>query len=186
MGVVGKTKDNLKARHDLEDMGIRKRLHSKNCGIKSVYMPPACFTMNKEHKNIFRKVLKNVKVPDGYASNISRRVNLKDCNITGLKSHNNHILMQQLLPLAIRRTLPKNMSTSLIELSNFFGQLCSMVMTASDFESLQDYIAIILCHLEKIFSLSFFDMLEHLPIHLAEETKLAGPVQYCWMYCIER
>ncbi|GJU18477.1 hypothetical protein Tco_1146443 [Tanacetum coccineum] len=38
----------------------------------------------------------------------------------------------------------------------------------------------------KIFPPSFFDIMEHLPIHLAEEALLAGPVQYRWMYPIER
>ena len=49
----------------------------------------------------FLQVLMNIKVPDGYTSNISRCVNLKELKISGLKSHNNHILMQQLLPNSI-------------------------------------------------------------------------------------
>ena len=51
---------------------------------------------------------------------------------------------------------------------------------------LQSQIALTLCHLKRIFPPSFFDIMEHLPIHLAEEAKIAGPVQYRWMYFIER
>ena len=94
--------------------------------------------------------------------------------------------MQQLLPLAVRRTLPKNVVVALIELSNFFRQLCSKVNKASDLENIQDRIAITLSSLEKIFSPSFFDIMEHLPIHLAEEALIAGPVQFRSMYPIER
>jgi len=37
-----------------------------------------------------------------------------------------------------------------------------------------------------IFPPSFFDIMMHLPIHLAEEAKLGGPVCYRWMYPMER
>ncbi|XP_039134115.1 uncharacterized protein LOC120271498 isoform X3 [Dioscorea cayenensis subsp. rotundata] len=43
-----------------------------------------------------------------------------------------------------------------------------------------------LCNLERIFPPSFFDVMIHLVVHLASEAKLAGPVQYRWMYPIER
>ena len=58
--------------------------------------------MTPAEKDDFLQVLRDVRVPDGYASNISHRVNLKERKIFGLKSHDNHILMQQLLPIALR------------------------------------------------------------------------------------
>ncbi|KAF5931669.1 hypothetical protein HYC85_027840 [Camellia sinensis] len=77
-------------------------------GSNKAYLPAAQFTMTKDEKDLFLKVLKEVRVPDGYSSNISRRVRSHDRSIGGLKSHDSHILMQQLIPLAIRRSLPKN------------------------------------------------------------------------------
>ena len=56
----------------------------------------------------------------------------------------------------------------------------------NDLQHVQDRIAITLCHLEKIFPPSFFNIMEHLPIHLAEEAMLVGAVQFWWMYSIER
>ena len=67
-------------------------------------------------KDDFLQVLKDVRVPDGYASNISRRVHLKERKISGLKSHNDHILMQQLLPIALCRLLPSQVTRPLIKL----------------------------------------------------------------------
>lgn len=64
--------------------------------------------------------------------------------------------------------------------------LCSKVLHPNDFGSLEAQIRLTLCHLEKIFPPSFFDIMEHLPIHLAEEARIAGPVHYRWMYSIER
>ena len=53
-------------------------------------------------------------------------------------------------------------------------------------ERLEKEIPIILCRLERIFPPSFFDSMEHLPIHLAYEAMIAGHVQYRWMYPFER
>ncbi|XP_060171120.1 uncharacterized protein LOC132602142 [Lycium barbarum] len=47
-------------------------------------------------------------------------------------------------------------------------------------------IPVITNKLEKILPPGFFDVMEHLPIHLAYEARLGGPVQYRWMYPFER
>lgn len=44
-----KSKDGLKARRDLEDMGIRKNLHVQNRG-KRQYLPPASYWLSKAEK----------------------------------------------------------------------------------------------------------------------------------------
>ncbi|XP_077246449.1 uncharacterized protein LOC143886385 [Tasmannia lanceolata] len=186
LNIEGKTKDTVKARLDLQEMKLRRTLHLMNNERNKTYLPPACFTMSPKEKEVLCNILKDVKVPDGYSSNISRRVNVRERKLSGLKSHDCHVLMQQLLPLAVRSSLPKNVSSVLIELCNFFKELCSKVLNVSDLLKLQDRIALTLCHMEKIFPPAFFDIMVHLPIHLADEEMLAGPVQYRWMYPIER
>ena len=59
--------------------------------------------MNTNGNDGFLHVLKDVRVPDGYSSNISRYVKLKECKISGMKRHDNHILMQQLFLIANTR-----------------------------------------------------------------------------------
>ncbi|XP_030963614.1 uncharacterized protein LOC115984741 [Quercus lobata] len=180
-----KTKDNLKARLDLKDMGIRHTLHPEKRGDDKTYMPRSCFTMVPKEKDSFLRVLKKIRVPDGYASNISRCIQRKQRKIFGLKSHDSHIIMQQLLPIAIRGALPKKVSMALIDLSCYFREVCSKVLQVEDLEKLESRIAMTLCELEKIFP-PFFTVLVHLVIHLATEAKIAGPVHYRWMYPIER
>ena len=51
---------------------------------------------------------------------------------------------------------------------------------------LEKTIVLTLCKLEKLFPPSFFDIMVHLPIHLANEAKIVGLVQYRWMYLVER
>ena len=43
-----------------------------------------------------------------------------------------------------------------------------------------------LCHMEMTFLPSFFTIMIHLMVHLVEEIKLGGSMQYRWMYPIER
>ncbi|GJV69345.1 hypothetical protein Tco_1484854 [Tanacetum coccineum] len=103
VGMFGwKTKDNENTRKDLEEMGIRHDLHLINRPNGKPYLPPACYTMSPVEKSNFLQLLKDLKVPDGYSSNILRGVSLKDHKISNLKSHDGHILMQDVLPIALR------------------------------------------------------------------------------------
>lgn len=185
LNVEGRTKDNVKSRLDLQHMGIRDSLHLTQNETKTL-VPPACFILSTKEKDVFFKLLKSIKVPDGYAANIAKCVHLKDRKIFGLKSHDSHILMQQLLPLALRSVLPKNVSLVLMELSSFFRELCAKSIRGKQLQQLEARIALTLCNLERIFPPSFFDIMVHLTVHLAYEARIAGPVHYRWMYPIER
>jgi len=92
--IKGKVKDNLAAWLNLQEMRLRPKLHPFIAANGKTYMPPACHTMSREDKENFLKVLRNVRVPDGYALNISLCVRLKERTISGLKSHDSHVLMQ--------------------------------------------------------------------------------------------
>ena len=186
LNMDGKTKDNLKACLDLEEMVIRSELYLEELGSDKTYKLRACFEMTTSEKDSFLQVLKSVSVPDGYASNVSRCAKLKEHKIFGMKSHDSHILMQQLFPIAIRGSLPDEVSKHLIELSCFFREICSKVLSLEDLESLQKRIAVTLCELERIFPPSFFIVIVHLLIHLTDKAKIAGPVHYRWMYPVER
>ncbi|XP_072054334.1 uncharacterized protein [Arachis hypogaea] len=137
-----RTKDNLQARKDLQLMGIREQLHPYPNSSK---YPASCFRMKNVDKDIFLGVLKSVSFPDGYSSNISRCVDIKN---------------------------EREVSGKSLSLENL--------------ERLQQRIVLTLCHMEMIFPPTFFTIMVHLVIHLEEEAMIAGPVQYRWMYPVER
>ncbi|WMV24384.1 hypothetical protein MTR67_017769 [Solanum verrucosum] len=70
MSVKGKTKDTIKTRLDLQEMNIRSELHPIQNGEKNE-VPTACYTLSPEDKHKLCLFLKNLKVPDGFSSNIS-------------------------------------------------------------------------------------------------------------------
>ena len=56
----------------------------------------------QQHLTLFQRLKKqfcqrlfDLKLPDNYGSNIANCVDIKACKITGLKSHDCHMLMQQ-------------------------------------------------------------------------------------------
>ncbi|XP_057452582.1 uncharacterized protein LOC130744411 [Lotus japonicus] len=187
LDIPGKTKDHKKARFDLQDMGIRKTLHPKVTDDgRNIMFSKACFSMTSEEKSIFCGVLKNAKVPDGCASNISRCVDLAEKKISGYKSHDANFMLHYLLQVAVRSTLPNQVAHPLIRLGSFFRCLFQKVIEVSDLNIMKSEIAKTLCQLETIFPPSFFDIMVHLPIHLFDEVRLGGPVQFRWMYFPER
>ncbi|XP_068495089.1 uncharacterized protein [Phaseolus vulgaris] len=177
-----KSKDNLKARKVLKEMGIRKELWPNDKG----RFRPSVFSLSKTKKKTFLRTLKKAKMPDGYSSNIARCVDLKGGKIFGLKSHDCHILMEQLLPIAIRNVLPNNVTAVIVEMCSFFRQLCGKSLSQFDLNKLESRMIQTLCHLEMLFPPTFFTIMVHLTCHLAGEAKLGGPVHYRWMYPIER
>ncbi|CAN6559926.1 unnamed protein product [Malus baccata var. baccata] len=101
-----KTKDTIEARLDLERMGIRSSLWMKNVG-GTLKKGHPFFTVKPNGKKEFFNFISSVKFPDGYASNISRCVNVKGCKFSNIKSHDCHVILQRLLPDDIVNVLCK-------------------------------------------------------------------------------
>ncbi|XP_016168454.1 uncharacterized protein LOC107611000 [Arachis ipaensis] len=99
LGPGKKSKDNLKARLDLKEMNIRPSLWPQQQANGKTFLPPSYFSMSSAEKKLFYEVLENVKLPHGYASNVSHCIRKQ--KISELKSHDCHVIMQELLPLAL-------------------------------------------------------------------------------------
>ncbi|XP_074356714.1 uncharacterized protein LOC141696477 [Apium graveolens] len=183
MAIEGKTKDNSKARDDIAMICRRPELAIDELTRK---YPKACYSLDKKQKQKVCEWLKDLKFPDGYVSNMGRCINMMKYKLFGMKSYDCHVFMQRLLPIAFREFLPNNVWEAVTELSLFFRDLTSTTMRISDMRRLEEQIPVILCKLERIFPPSLFDSMEHLLVHLPYEARIAGPVQYRWMYPFER
>jgi hypothetical protein len=64
--------------------------------------------------------------------------------------------------------------------------LCAKQITVEMIQQLEKKIPVLLCKMEKIFPPRFFNPIQRLLIYLPYEAKVGGPVQYKWMYHIER
>lgn len=118
LNIKGKTKDDVNARLDILEMNIREELTLRQVG-KHTYLSPACHTLSKKERISFCYCLKSLKVPQGYFSNFRSLMLMQDLKLVGLKSHDYHVLMQQLLPIAIHEILPKNVRQTIIQQCSF-------------------------------------------------------------------
>ena len=181
-----KTKDNVKARLDLAQICNRPSLHLVQRNNGKWDRPRGPFCIGKDDKPTILKWIQDLKFPDAYAANIRRGVNLEQKRVLGLKSHDYHIFIERLLAVVFCGFLPDNVWRSLAELSYFYRQLCAKELSKDVVRSLEQNVAVLLCKLEKIFPPGFFNVMQHLIIHLPYEARLGGPVLARWSYPYER
>ncbi|KAI5350142.1 hypothetical protein L3X38_003033 [Prunus dulcis] len=155
--IPGKNKDGIAARLDLLNMGVKTDLQPKY-GYSFAFWALE-FVKSREER---------------------------DSRLLGLKSHDCHTLMQQLLPVAIRSVLEKPARYAITRLCFFFNAICAKTIDVSKLDKLEEDVVVTLCLLEKYFPPSFFDIMVHLVVHLVREVRLCGPVYFRWMYPFER
>ena len=163
--VKGKSKNGLFSRRELEDMKIRNKLYPEKRGNK-FYLPATPHMLSKTEKKTFCKRLADLRLPDGYSSNIRNCISLEECKIMGLKSHDCHVLLQQLLSIALRGLLPKGPRTAIFRIYAYFNEICQRVIDRNKLEQVEEDVAETLCMLEMYFPPSFFNIMVHLTIHL--------------------
>jgi hypothetical protein len=83
--------------------------------VKGTELPTSCITLSKYEKE-FCAFLKNMKVPSGYSTNISKLISFADLKVAlGRKSHHYRVLLTQLIAIGIRNILPVNVWEALMK-----------------------------------------------------------------------
>src|SRR3954468_3144140 len=152
---------------------MRKRVTKKKASTD--HCPAACFTLSKEEIKQFIQCLLGVKFPNGYAGKISRYLDEAKQSFSGMKSHDCAVLMNQILPVAIRGIMDKHVHKTLFGLCKFFDVIFRKSIWASQLKRLQEEIVFILCELEIYFPLVFFKIMAPLWIHVVEDIVQLGP-----------
>ena len=83
-----------------------------------------------------------------------------------MKSHDCHVLMTQILPVAIRGIMDAHVRETLFGLCNFFDVISRKSVGVRQLRRLQEEIVVILCELEMYFLPAFFDVMVHLLVHI--------------------
>ncbi|KAL0395471.1 UNVERIFIED_CONTAM: hypothetical protein Slati_4513300 [Sesamum latifolium] len=183
MDIKGKAKNNLNAWKDLKSICNRPELEVDE--MRPNMMPKVVYTLTKEHKRRIYEWITHLKFFDGYASNLARCVDMKELRMHGMKSHDYHVFMQELIPIAFCEMLHESVWSVLTEVG-LFQILCSTMLDVNKVQELETNVTTILCNLEKIFPPAFFCSMKHLIVYLPYEAHVGGPVQYRWMCPFER
>ena len=178
-------KDTPDSRRDLEELGIRRELWLRpRANRQSFVKPHAPYVFTDAEKRIFIEEVSEICTPIGYGSALGKHI--KKSKFQGLKSHDYHCLIQQIIPVVSRTLLQPLQRTALMRLGKSLNRICARVVDKSEIAALRLYVAETLCVLEICFPPSFFDVMEHTLVHLVDEIKLCGPVGGRWMYPCER
>jgi hypothetical protein len=102
---------------------------------------------------VFASTLESLKTPSGYASFLGRHIRNK--KFGGLKSHDYHVLMQELTPLALRGLLKPGSRIAIMRMSKVFRWICTKVYNPAEYESLKMDAAESMALLEMEFPPSF-------------------------------
>ena len=180
LGVYGKTKNTPESRLDQQHMHERDNLNAEK------YQGPASYALTKEEKKIFFEVLNSIKVPSGFSSNIKGIINMTELKFQNLKSHDCHVIMTQLLPIALRGLLPENVRVPIVKLCAFLNAISQKVINPVTLPDLQKEVVLCLVSFELVFPPSFFNIMTHLIVHLVEEIFVLGPVFLHNMFPFER
>jgi hypothetical protein len=143
----------------------------------------APYVLNDDEFKVFANTIENLKTPSGHSSNLGKHIRSK--KFSGLKSHDYHVFMQQLLPLDLRGLLQLGPRMAVMRMSKVYRRICTKVYNPIEFELLQADVAESMALLE-MESPPVLDIMTHLPYHLVQELDLCGPVSTRWMYPMER
>ena len=130
MAHKGKGKDSLETRQGLQEMNVRRELHAIVQADGKNKLPVASWTLQKDEKEKIYSFSDELKVPTGYSSNIKRLVNTKELkfNMSCMKAHDCHVIMTQLLPIAIRGVLLVKVWDLILKLCTFFNSISHKVI----------------------------------------------------------
>ena len=83
-------------------------------------MPPFLLYLKCEGDRSIHQVPYGNQISSGYYGKISRFLDTKKKRFSGMKSHDCHVMMTQILPVAIRGIMDKHVRDTLTGLYNFF------------------------------------------------------------------
>jgi len=72
-------------------------------------------------------------------------VSLNDLKLVGLKSHDCHVLMQQLLPMAIRNSLPDKVRVAISRLCFLYNAIYRKFIDPKKLDELENKVVVVLC-----------------------------------------
>jgi len=89
--------DSSGSRQDAQDMQIREEIWLQPAGRQEdeFYMPHAPYVLNPEEWKQFVDIITNIRTPSNYVGSIHKR--LQDGKLQYMKTHDYHVLMQQVI-----------------------------------------------------------------------------------------
>jgi hypothetical protein len=183
--ISSKTKNGFSARKDLQALERREELHPQERPNGRAYLPPGSYTCIAEEKRTICKCLHGIRVPTGFSTNIKNLVSMSELKMSGYNTHDYHTILSLFLAIAIKAVNYPYLKMVITHMCHFFNAISKKVIDVSELDELHKEIRVTMYRLEMCFPPSFFDMLEHYMIHLADQIFVLGPSYMHYMYPYE-
>ena len=122
----------------------------------------------KEQHVQFLTLLSQTLFPIGYVSSNVRMKN-ENSGLKGLKTHDYHVMIEDILPIEVISSLEMGPRLEIIWLGLILKRMSMHVLDPSNFDNLREEVVEVLCLLEREFAPTIFNIYMHLLIHLEHE-----------------
>jgi hypothetical protein len=117
--------------------------------------PKAPYILTEQEQVDLLVLISCTRVPSEYSSTLIKYAGEK--RMSGLKSHDHHCLLQQILPTAVRNLLDKGVRETIMKVGHLFQQICSRVIDPKKTKELECFAVEAICLLELNFPPGLFD-----------------------------
>jgi hypothetical protein len=185
--VVREDSKEMKIREDLWLKDVTPAPTKKDHTRVRAFQPSAPWVLDEGEKKKFISRVKSLRLPSQFATNPQSYFGGKnDSELQHLKSHDFHVMMQHVIPVALRGLLQPGPRRAIYQLCRVFQSINSPVLNPKDFPTLMNDVSETLCLLIKELPPTTFTISLHLVYHLAKEVTLCGVIHSRWMYPVER
>jgi hypothetical protein len=94
--------------------------------------PTANYVLSEAEFLQFCDCIESLKTPTGHSSAFGKHIRKK--KLGGLKSHDYHVLMQQVLPLALHGLMKPGPQMAIMRVCKIFHRICTKVYNPADFQ----------------------------------------------------
>jgi hypothetical protein len=186
LDIPSRTKDGVSAHKDLQAFEIREELHPQERPNERAYLPLASYTLTTDEKIAICKCLHRIRVPIRFSTNIKNLVSMSELKMSGYNTHDCHTMLSLFLAIAIRAVNHLYLKMVITRMCHFFNAISKKVIDFSELDEIRKEIRVTMCQLKMSFPPSFFEMMEHYTIHLADQIFVLGPSYMQYMYPYER
>jgi hypothetical protein len=140
-------RDMVEVRKDMEKASVQKHLWLwRRLGTTIFFKPPAPLCSHKKKINLFFDFVSNIQVLIRYLVAFKKHVGPK--RLFAMKSHDHHVMLQQILLVRVWVLLQPRLRTTIIRLGRTFGKIYAKVINPLKLFNLRTYVAETLCLLE--------------------------------------
>ena len=133
-----------------------EELHLIRVGDEENYrIPHAPYVLRPIEKMEILRMIKAVQTPSGHCASFAKLVDVEKGKLQYMNNHDWHVLLEEVLPAALRGSMPEGPRIAVIRLGHCFKRICEKAIRVSDLPALQTYVAETCALLKVHFSSAF-------------------------------